>query len=126
MRGIVSADHTNGQEALLEIDDSLGRRAYAQVVIGLSKTFTPKGYIQITAASLATGGMIPVPEGAEYVIVQAEGGRIRWRDDMTMPTATKGMLIRDGGELDYDGDPSMLMLIGVDAGVIANITYYGP
>lgn len=125
MRSVMSADRTNGQAGLFEIEDQGGRKVYASVVIGLSKTFTPKGYDQIASFS-GSAVSLDIPEGAETAIIIAEGAGFRWRDDDVDPTAGVGMPVWMGQELNYDGDLSLLRIIGMSSASIANLTFYGP
>lgn len=93
---------------------------------------TPAGYQQISAATLATAQNLTLPTltvgqaGMQvgYTLIQANGGAIRWRDDGTAPTASVGMLIADGGELTYTGDPTKIKLILSTSTPTADISYY--
>ncbi|OWT68087.1 MULTISPECIES: hypothetical protein [unclassified Achromobacter] len=87
-------------------------------------TLTPKGYQQISSASLATAQALTPPAGSRVALIQAEAQAMRWRDDGTAPTATVGMLVPAGGSLEYNGDLTAIRLIAATAGAIANVTYY--
>jgi hypothetical protein len=83
------------------------------VITGIRR---PMGYQQITAGTLAaaTGLTIPGPPPGNvcgYVLVQANGGTVRWRDDGTDPTPAVGMVIGNGGELTYCGDFTKIKFI---------------
>jgi hypothetical protein len=81
------------------------------------------GYVQLTNLTAATA--LTVPAGASLAIIQAEAQPIRWRDDGADPTASVGMYLSVGQELQYSGAQlSRLKLIAATAGAIANITFY--
>lgn len=52
-----------------------------------------------------------VTQRAGYTVIRCATANVRWRDDGTAPTATVGMPLNVGEELDYDGDPSTLKFI---------------
>jgi hypothetical protein len=82
------------------------------------------GYQQITTLTAATG--LTVPAGTNLILVTAEGGAVRWRDDGTNPTASVGYPLPVGAEMRYTADsPSRLKFIDQATGAILNITYYG-
>jgi hypothetical protein len=100
---------------------------------------TPLGYQQILDAALgsAVGLTMPtqsatnVPGGwaaqipVGYAIIQNSGtAAVRWRDDGTAPTATIGMLLAAGAELDYVGDISKIQFIHVAAGAQLEVSLY--
>src|SRR5258708_24301896 len=90
----------------------------------------PLGYQQILTGALgsAVGLTIPttttppptsfttqIPPG--FAIVQNTGtASARWRDDGTPPTATVGMLLVAGAELDYVGDVTKIQFIQAAGG----------
>ncbi len=89
----------------------------------------PLGYQQILAATLATAQSITVPTlpagiTVGYLIVQANGGIVRWRDDGTAPTASVGMSIPDGGELNYVGDLYKIKFILSTSAPVLDISIY--
>jgi hypothetical protein len=78
-----------------------------------------------TAVLLSTisGG---IPAGTAFALIDAEGQNVRWRDDATAPTASVGKrIIKDSGDLIYDGDLTALKLIGEAAGGKVNVAFYG-
>lgn len=81
------------------------------------------GYQQIVSLSSATA--LTPPAGANAALIHAEGADVRWRDDGTNPTASVGMLLPAGAELDFDGSLSGFWAIEVSAGARLNISYYG-
>lgn len=85
----------------------------------------PLGFQQLTAVQLASAQPLTVPNGAILAVIQAATGAVAWRDDGTAPTASVGMAIAAGAELQYNGDLSAIQLILATAGAIANISYYG-
>ena len=105
----------------------LGATANEATVSGYRR---PLGYQQITSLASATQLTLPTPPAGSnvgYVVIQCEGAgtdSVRWRDDGTAPTASVGMMLDGGQELDYTGDPTMIQFI-VDAGSPKlNISYY--
>lgn len=93
------------------------------------------GYAQITGLTvvktvldgLNIAGAASLPSaGAHYAVIQASGAAVRWTDNGETPTATKGMRILDGGELQYAGDFSLLKFIQEAATAQLNISYYKP
>lgn len=90
----------------------------------------PLGYVQIVNASLASATLItPLPTppagfGLRMAIIQCNGGVVRWRDDQTAPTASIGMSIPDGGELDYVGDITKIQFIASSGTPILDISLY--
>jgi len=91
----------------------------------------PLGYSQILNATLASATKIvpatyapPATSGLlpGFVIVQCQGGVVRWRDDGVAPTATIGMSIASGGELDYTGDPANLQFISSSGTPILDVS----
>ena len=92
----------------------------------------PLGYQQILTAALSSATHLTLPTLPNgmlvgYIVIQCEGAgtdSVRWRDDGTAPTASVGMMLDGGQELDYTGDPTMIQFI-VDAGSPKlNISYY--
>jgi hypothetical protein len=58
-------------------------------------------------------------------IIQCNGGNVRWRDDGTAPTASVGMTLASGAELDYTGDFANLQFILSSGTPILDISLYG-
>lgn len=129
MKGIVSADRSNGQHALLKVEDEDGRPTYAQVTADLADVQrlagenNSLGYTQIT--DLTAPHWLEPPAGTQYALIMPEGGSVRWRDDGTDPTAGVGMPLTATGELRYDGDFSKLKFIQQDVAAVLNVTFYG-
>jgi hypothetical protein len=90
----------------------------------------PLGYQQISAATLAAATPLTMPTavpgiaGPGLVIVQCNGGSVRWRDDGVDPTASVGMSIPAGAELDYVGDATKIKFILSAAAPILDVSYY--
>src|SRR5487761_194397 len=89
----------------------------------------PLGYQQLTLTSSAQHLTIPAPPAGMvvgYVVIQCEttSAVARWRDDGTAPTATVGMSLNAGQELDYAGDPPMIQFIIGSGSPILDISYY--
>lgn len=82
------------------------------------------GYLQDTTLSAAQA-LPTIPSGARFVLMQAEGDDLRWRDDGTNPTASVGMLLEEGQSFLYDLGPlSNIKVIETTGGGILNVTYY--
>lgn len=90
---------------------------------GANEVLEPLGYQQVTGITGATS--LVVPAGARLAVVQAEGAGVRYRDDGVDPTGTVGMLIGAGASLTYTGNLAAVRVIGVAAGAILNVLYYG-
>lgn len=90
----------------------------------------PLGYQQISAATLAASTPLTLPTSiggmpVAYAMIQNNGtGAVRWRDDGTAPTATVGMLLPNGSELDYFGEMTAIQFIVSAAVPILDIAYY--
>jgi hypothetical protein len=94
----------------------------------------PMGYQQILHGTLASSTGLTLPTLANsgqvpgYAVIQCQGTAttdyVSWRDDATAPTASVGMRIFSGQELDYSGDLNSIRFI-VGSGVPdLNISYY--
>lgn len=90
----------------------------------VNATLTPKGYQQISAATLAASTALTPPTGARVAQINVEAQAVRWRDDGVAPTATVGMLAPVGTTFEYDGDLTAIRLIAATAGTILNVSYY--
>lgn len=85
----------------------------------------PLGYVQIASVDTAQGLPLPLPQGANLVLIVVEGGAARWRDDGIDPTAAVGQPLPAGSELRYTATGlSALRIIGQTAGVKANCAIY--
>lgn len=90
----------------------------------------PLGYQQLTNAALQTAVNLTMPTipagmaGPGLVVVQCQSGAVRWRDDNVAPTATVGMTIPLGGELDYVGQISALQFISSSGTPICDVSLY--
>jgi hypothetical protein len=112
------------------------------VVTGQRK---PVGYQQILTGGLGSAVKLTLPtylspggvqsgqsipqatltQPVGYTIIQNSGTvAVRWRDDGTAPTATVGMILNAGGELDYAGDPANLQFIQSAAGGQLEVSFY--
>jgi hypothetical protein len=86
-----------------------------------------RGFQQIT--SLSSAAALTIPTGADGLkpiraLIHCESQAVRWRDDGTAPTATVGMRLQVGQELDYDADLTKIQFIEEVASAKLNITYY--
>jgi hypothetical protein len=89
----------------------------------------PLGYVQVTPDATSRKLVLPaLPAGFQvgYAIIQCEGAvsSVRWRDDGTAATASVGMILSTGQELDYSGDMTMIQFIVAAANPVLNIAYY--
>ena len=82
----------------------------------------PVGHQQITDVSSAVG--LTVPPGATVALIGVADQAVRWRDDGTDPTATVGMVIAAGAEIEYSADLTAITIIEVVAGAELNISYF--
>lgn len=83
---------------------------------------SPRGYVQITSLSAATG--LTVPDGAKYALIDCETQSVRWRDDGTNPTASVGQLLSPGDVLTYNGNLGAVKFIEVTASAKLNVSFY--
>lgn len=86
---------------------------------------SPLGYRQIEVPVGQTTAVDDVPDGSRLVLVKIEGAAVRYRDDGIAPTAQVGMPLADGEAMTYDATMQSLQLIGVEAGAICNLAFYG-
>lgn len=91
----------------------------------------PLGYQQLTLTPAAQQLTLPANVAGfvvGYCVIQCDGSATtdyaRWRDDGTDPTATVGMQLFQGQELDYSGDLSKLSFIIGNGAPILNVSYY--
>jgi hypothetical protein len=83
---------------------------------------------------LSTGGVVSLRDsavlgtamsaGANLAVIQAETQNVRYRDDLTNPTAAIGMLILTTAPLIYDGSLEDIRFIAAAAGAVLNVTLY--
>lgn len=97
-------------------------RFIAMAMTVLDRPLDPVGYEQKTSFDAAAENI--GIKGAVYVLLTAEGGTVRWRDDGTDPTSLIGTPLPDGQDFWYTGNVSKLRVIGVDASSILNINGY--
>ena len=96
----------------------------------LKAVTTCMGYQQITSLSSAATLTVPVttPNGLNakpvFALIICEGQAVRWRDDLTSPSASVGMPLAVGIPLQYDGDLTNIKFIEQVGGAILNVSYY--
>lgn len=85
---------------------------------------TPVGYQQLDNATLNAATHLQPPAIAKYATIQAEGGDVRWRDDIA-PTPLLGTRSYDSVVWAYQGDLNKIqfILLAGSAAVI-NVNYY--
>lgn len=67
----------------------------------------------------------PSPRRVNYVLVQAEGQNVRYRDDGPTPTAGIGLLLYAGDQpTRFAGAIQLLKFIEATAGAKLNVRYY--
>ena len=84
----------------------------------------PTGYQQVLNATLQSAAGLAPPAKTCYAMIQANGGAVRWRDDGTNPTATIGMLLPAGGELDCTTNLNAIKFIAASGTPVLDINYY--
>jgi hypothetical protein len=100
------------------------------MTMNLKAVTTCMGYQQITSLSSAANLTVPqrTPNGQNskpvFALIVAEGQAVRWRDDLTAPTASVGMPLAVGIPLQYDGDLTNIKFIEQVGGAILNVSYY--
>jgi hypothetical protein len=91
---------------------------------------TRLGYQQITSLSSATGLTVPTVDKQglackpAIAIIVAETQAVRWLDDESTLSSTRGMPLATGVTFVYDGDLTKIKFIEQTAGAILNISYY--
>jgi hypothetical protein len=107
---------------------ALGATANEATVSGARR---PLGYIQYTTTGSAAKLAAPTPPSGliiGYTVIQCVGGATTdyaaWRDDGTAPTASVGMRLYSGQELDYTGDPYNIQFITGSGTPVLNISFY--
>lgn len=86
----------------------------------------PMGYRQIT---VTTAVFLTIPAANDgqpitHIVIQCNGGNVRWRDDGVAPTATVGMTLAALGQLDYTGENTVIEFILSSGTPILDINYY--
>lgn len=87
----------------------------------------PLGFQQVTVLTAATALTVIAP--ANYALIECDATAnkaVRWRDDTasTAVSATVGMRLAPGAQLEYDGDLNALRFIEEAASAKINVTYY--
>ena len=83
---------------------------------------TSTGFTQQTVAGTTT---FVLPTAANVVLLAANGGAVRWRDDGTAPDITSGMILNPGlAPFEYSGNISMLRFTGVTGTVAVDCAFY--
>lgn len=106
----------------------LPAQAGGAVVTGIRR---PLGYLKVTPTGTAAGITLPTPVSGYplgLAIIQCFGSAstdfVCWRDDGTVPTASEGLRIYHGQELDYVGDfANWTQIVGLGSPVLY-ISFY--
>lgn len=95
------------------------------------KTLTSRlGYQQITSLSSATSLTVPSVDKQglackpAIAVIIAETAGVRWIDDDSTLSSTRGMPLAVGVTFIYDGDLTKIQFIQQSAGAILNVSYY--
>lgn len=86
-----------------------------------------RGFEQITSLNTVKTLTAPAfPDGMkpQRAIIHCEGQAVRWRDDGQDPSATVGMRLQVGQELEYDADVTKIRFIEETASAKLNVSYY--
>lgn len=94
-------------------------------------TGKPLGFAQVTGINTAakfadntTNLSGTIPAGTNWILIQAEGQAVRWRDDGTDPTATVGQLLAAGDSIGYQTAITKIKFIAAVAGGTVNVSFY--
>lgn len=101
----------------------------------IAQACTPMGFVSVAVTPTAAVGFtnafvtgttsFVIPPGANLVLLAAETGAVRWRDDGVAPTPTKGMLMQvTVAPFEYSGTPSALEFISVSGTVSVDASFY--
>lgn len=102
----------------------------------IGQASAPLGFVSVavpgTTAVGFTAGIVSgtthfvVPTGADIeVLMVAESGQVRWRDDGVAPTPTSGMLMEPTqAPFLYSGNPNAIQFIGVTGTVAVDASFY--
>lgn len=90
--------------------------------MGLKVVTQCLGYEQISGLTAAKG--LTIPPGANFCLIVPEAQAIRWRDDGIDPSATVGMPLAVGVELQYGGDLNRIKFFQQAATALVNVSYY--
>ena len=97
---------------------------------GLKTITTRLGYQQITSLSSATNLTVPSVDKQglackpAMAVIIAETAGVRWLDDESTLSSTRGMPLAVGVTFIYDGDLTKIQFIQQSAGAILNVSYY--
>jgi len=96
---------------------------YQQLLTGVLGSAVKLTIPTQTATSIPGGWAAQVNVG--FAVIQNSGtAAVRWIDDGQTPTATFGMLLNAGSELDYVGDITKIQFIQVAAGGQLEVSLY--
>jgi hypothetical protein len=82
----------------------------------------PMGYMQKVCTTVQE--FVP-PAGTLRMIIQPEGGNVRWRDDKVDPTSSTGMVVANGEIFELESTSQSIRCLGSAPGTLVNISYYG-
>jgi hypothetical protein len=92
----------------------------------MNQSCVPLGFTSV-AVSGATAVKLPVPAGANMVLLVCETGACRFRDDGVAPSATSGVLIQPTAAIpfEYSGSLTAIQFFGVTGTVSIDCAFYG-
>jgi hypothetical protein len=100
------------------------------MALGLKAITSRLGYQQITSLSSATSLTVPTVDKQglackpSIAIIVAETQAVRWLDDDSTLSSTRGMPLATGVAFVYDGDLTKIKFIEQTAGAVLNVSYY--
>jgi hypothetical protein len=86
-------------------------------------SYTNVGSSQL-CTSLVTVNTLTVPQGVDRVLIQAQSGPIRWRDDGGAPSATVGFYLESTDSVLYGGEIEKIRMIQVGTTAQVFASYY--
>jgi len=93
---------------------------------GINKVVRPiPGFQQLTVSTVAVG--LTVPRASRMAVIVVELADIRFRDDLTSPTATVGTLVQNGESILICGSsmPRVEFIRDAAVNALLNVSYYG-
>lgn len=88
----------------------------------------PLGFDDAAAAAFDTAQLlsdiVTIPPGARAALIQAETQNVRWTDDGSAPTASRGMRLFKDSSVSYAGKLRAIKVISETAGAKLNVSFY--
>lgn len=95
--------------------------------------FTQTGIQNALSATTGAAVALTIPTGTKptHAIINVVGASVRWRADDTAPTATAGLLVADGSNIefmdptiDYSGIINFIQLIGISGTATLEVAFF--